>query len=165
MFSWFAFVTYYCTVPTSMEYSNHMLLQTFPMHFLRSRYVHSNPLTCISRNASTVIRCYIVRLGKCILLLLLEEHSFRDTDVCMIIGHWWCWIWEKSKWTFENCHASHYLHFWTHLTPIYLSLKNSLIIHDLTAYQNTDKMSRVWALYPDKTLLVSILYIKNTNKA
>ena len=32
-----------------------------------------------------------------------------------------------------------------------------------TAYQNTDKTSRVWALYPDKTLLVSILYIKNTN--
>ena len=35
----------------------------------------------------------------------------------------------------------------------------------LTAYQNTDKTSRVWALYPDKTLIVSILYIKNTNKA
>ena len=35
----------------------------------------------------------------------------------------------------------------------------------LTAYQNINKTSRVWALYPDKTLLVSILYIKNTNKA
>ena len=35
----------------------------------------------------------------------------------------------------------------------------------LTAYQNTDKASRAWALYPDKTLLVSILYIKNTDKA
>ena len=35
----------------------------------------------------------------------------------------------------------------------------------LTAYQNTDKVSRPWALYPDKTLLVSILYIKNTDKA
>ena len=32
----------------------------------------------------------------------------------------------------------------------------------LTAYQNTDKTSRVWALYSDKTLLD---YIKNTNKA
>ena len=30
----------------------------------------------------------------------------------------------------------------------------------LTAYQNTDKTSRAWALYP-----VSILYIKNTDKA
>ena len=35
----------------------------------------------------------------------------------------------------------------------------------LTAYQNTDETSRAWALYPDKTLLVSILYIKNTDKA
>ena len=35
----------------------------------------------------------------------------------------------------------------------------------LTAYQNTNKMSRAWALYPDKTLLISILYIKNTDKA
>ena len=35
----------------------------------------------------------------------------------------------------------------------------------LTAYQNTDKTSRVRALYPDKTPLVSILYIKNINKA
>ena len=35
----------------------------------------------------------------------------------------------------------------------------------LTAYQNTDKTSHAWALYPDKTLLVSILYIKNTDKA
>ena len=34
----------------------------------------------------------------------------------------------------------------------------------LTAYQNIDKTSHVWALYPDKTLLVSILYVKNTNK-
>ena len=32
----------------------------------------------------------------------------------------------------------------------------------LTAYQNIDKTSRVGALYPDKTLLISILYIKNT---
>ena len=36
----------------------------------------------------------------------------------------------------------------------------------LTAYQNIDNTSHVWALYPDETLLVySILYIKNTNKA
>ena len=35
----------------------------------------------------------------------------------------------------------------------------------LAAYQNTDKTSRAWALYPDKTLLVNILYIKNTDKA
>ena len=35
----------------------------------------------------------------------------------------------------------------------------------LTAYQNTDKKLRAWALYPDETLLVSILYIKNTDKA
>ena len=35
----------------------------------------------------------------------------------------------------------------------------------LTAYQNTDKASRAWDLYPDKTLLVSILYIKNTDNA
>ena len=28
----------------------------------------------------------------------------------------------------------------------------------LTAYPNTDKTSRVLALYPDKTLLVSILF-------
>ena len=34
-----------------------------------------------------------------------------------------------------------------------------------TAYQNTDKTSRARALYPDKTLLVSILCIKNTDKA
>ena len=34
---------------------------------------------------------------------------------------------------------------------------------NLTAYQNTDKTSRARALYPDKTLLVSILYIKNTD--
>ena len=34
-----------------------------------------------------------------------------------------------------------------------------------TAYQNTDKASGAWALYSDKTLLVSILYIKNTDKA
>ena len=33
----------------------------------------------------------------------------------------------------------------------------------LTAYQNTDKASHAWALYPGKTLFVSILYIKNTN--
>ena len=33
----------------------------------------------------------------------------------------------------------------------------------LTTYQNTDKMS--WFLYPDKTLLISIFYVKNTNKA
>ena len=33
----------------------------------------------------------------------------------------------------------------------------------LTAYQSTDKTSRAWAPYPDKTILVSILYI-NTNK-
>ena len=32
----------------------------------------------------------------------------------------------------------------------------------LTVYQNTDKTLCVWALYPDKTLFVSILYIKNT---
>ena len=36
---------------------------------------------------------------------------------------------------------------------------------NLTAYQNTDKKSRARALYPDETLLVSILYIKNTDKA
>ena len=36
---------------------------------------------------------------------------------------------------------------------------------NLSAYQNIDKASRAWALYPDKTLLVNILYIKNTNKA
>ena len=30
----------------------------------------------------------------------------------------------------------------------------------LTTYQNTDKTSRVWAFYPDKTLFVSILYAK-----
>ena len=35
----------------------------------------------------------------------------------------------------------------------------------LTAYQNTDKASHAWALYPDETLLISILYIKNTSKA
>ena len=35
----------------------------------------------------------------------------------------------------------------------------------LTAYQDTDKTSRVWALYPDETLFVIILYINNTNKA
>ena len=35
----------------------------------------------------------------------------------------------------------------------------------LTAYQNTDKTSRARALYPAKTLLVSILYIQNTDKA
>ena len=35
----------------------------------------------------------------------------------------------------------------------------------LTAYQNINKTSRAWALNPDKTLLVSILYIKNTGKA
>ena len=35
----------------------------------------------------------------------------------------------------------------------------------LGAYQNTDKTSRAWALYPDKTLFVIILYIKNTDKA
>ena len=35
----------------------------------------------------------------------------------------------------------------------------------LTAYQNTDKTSRACALYPDKTLPVSILYTKNTDKA
>ena len=34
----------------------------------------------------------------------------------------------------------------------------------LTAYQNTDKASCAWALYPDKTLLISIHYIKNTDK-
>ena len=31
------------------------------------------------------------------------------------------------------------------------------------AYQNIDKTSRAWALYPEKTLLVYILYIKNTD--
>ena len=36
---------------------------------------------------------------------------------------------------------------------------------NLTAYQNTDKTSRAWALYPDKTLLVSIPYIKTTDNA
>ena len=36
---------------------------------------------------------------------------------------------------------------------------------NLTAYQNIDKMSRAWALYPIKTLLDNILYIKNTDKA
>ena len=36
---------------------------------------------------------------------------------------------------------------------------------NLTAYQNIHKTSRAWALYPDKTLLVNILCIKNTNKA
>ena len=35
----------------------------------------------------------------------------------------------------------------------------------LTAYQNTDRTSRAQALYPVKTLLVSILCIKNTDKA
>ena len=35
----------------------------------------------------------------------------------------------------------------------------------LIAYQQTDKTSPAWALYPDKTFLVSILHIKNTNKA
>ena len=35
----------------------------------------------------------------------------------------------------------------------------------LKAYQNTDKKSRAWALYPDKTLLVSVFYIKNSDKA
>ena len=35
----------------------------------------------------------------------------------------------------------------------------------LTAHQNYDKTSRAWSLYPDKTLLVSILYLKNTDKA
>ena len=34
-----------------------------------------------------------------------------------------------------------------------------------TAYRNKDQVSRACALYPDKTLLVSILYIKNTDKA
>ena len=35
-----------------------------------------------------------------------------------------------------------------------------------TAYQNTDKASHAWVLYPNKTLLIdSILYIKNTEKA
>ena len=34
-----------------------------------------------------------------------------------------------------------------------------------TAHQNTDKVSPAWALYHDKTLLVSILYINNTDKA
>ena len=36
---------------------------------------------------------------------------------------------------------------------------------NLTAYQNIDKTSRAWALYPDKTVLVNILYMKNTEKA
>ena len=36
---------------------------------------------------------------------------------------------------------------------------------NLTAYQNIDKTSRVWALCPEKTLLVNILYVKNTDKA
>ena len=36
---------------------------------------------------------------------------------------------------------------------------------NLTAYQNIDKTSRAWALYPDKTLLVNILYIEITEKA
>ena len=35
----------------------------------------------------------------------------------------------------------------------------------LTAYQNIDKTSRAWTLYPDKTLLINILCIKNTDKA
>ena len=35
----------------------------------------------------------------------------------------------------------------------------------LTAYQNMYKVSCAWALYPDKTLLISIRYIKNTDKA
>ena len=34
-----------------------------------------------------------------------------------------------------------------------------------TAYQNTNKASDAWALYPDETLLISILYVKNTDKA
>ena len=36
---------------------------------------------------------------------------------------------------------------------------------NLTAYQNIDKTSRAWALYPDRTLLVNILYIEITEKA
>ena len=36
---------------------------------------------------------------------------------------------------------------------------------NLTAYQNIAKMSHAWAFIPDKTLLVNLLYIKNTNKA
>ena len=35
---------------------------------------------------------------------------------------------------------------------------------NLTAYQNIDKTSRAWALYAEKTLLVNILNIKNTDK-
>ena len=35
----------------------------------------------------------------------------------------------------------------------------------LTAYQNTNKTSHARALYPDKMLLVSILYIKNNDGA
>ena len=31
----------------------------------------------------------------------------------------------------------------------------------LTAYENTDETTRAWALYPDKTPLVSIFFIKN----
>ena len=33
------------------------------------------------------------------------------------------------------------------------------------AYQNIDKTSPEWALYPTKTLLVNTLCIKNTDKA
>ena len=36
---------------------------------------------------------------------------------------------------------------------------------NLTAYQNIDKTSRAKALYPEKTLLVNILCVKNTDKA
>ena len=35
----------------------------------------------------------------------------------------------------------------------------------LTAYQNTDKTAMAWALYPEKTFPVNILYTNNTGKA
>ena len=36
---------------------------------------------------------------------------------------------------------------------------------NLTAYQNINKTSRARALYPNKTLLIYVLYIKNSDKA
>lgn len=45
------------------------------------------------------------------------------------------------------------------------SLKNSLIIYAPNSLSNADKASIAWALYPDKTRLVSIRYVKNTDEA
>ena len=139
--------------------SRSWVLMHFPLLLWRPFLSSGLPWNILRRNSLPVVK-YI----DCI------AWRFYNQRLKKTVPQWkaLCWSWTTKSLSITPLFFNPLLSIWISdetLFPVIYYFKNSLIIHDLKAYQNTDETSRAWALYPEKALLVNVLHIKNTDKA